>query len=172
MDAEISQEVSNSFSDMLTLLVRYDKFKGTAPKDKKLVIVVNTMGGSVYHGLEICNEILKLRKIGYHVTTKTTSFVASMGSSILACGDERIVSRFADVLIHCPLMTNPAEMSETYPEIIRKGVNMKALWNRMIEVYVQCGVPLALLKSIEKSNLDRYLGAEECLKYKLATAIE
>lgn len=170
LDVEINQEISNVITDLIKALVKYDKYRGT-PKDKlTLTFEVNSPGGSVPHGMLIYKSLVDLKKLGYHVTTRTTSYTASMGSVILCAGNDREISEFGEVLVHCPLSGN-AKDYETLPETTNKLEMMERCWTNMCVGYKSVGVPEKILREIRNSNLDKMYSAEQCLKLGIATEI-
>lgn len=69
-------------------------------KLSKLVIYINSGGGSAFDGLGVCDVILAAQRDGFHVTTEANGLVASAAVPIFAVGDTRISSPGTIFMIH------------------------------------------------------------------------
>ncbi len=65
--------------------------------DAPITIIMNNLGGDVFHGMAIYDAIKKCRS---HVTVKATGYVMSMGSLILQAADSRVLTPHAVMMIH------------------------------------------------------------------------
>ena len=71
-------------------------------EDKKITIFLNSPGGSVFHGMNMYNEIIRARMEGFHTTTVNMGMCASMGSIILLAGDEVQSYEASTFMMHLP----------------------------------------------------------------------
>jgi len=67
---------------------------------KPITFVLNSPGGSVIAGLALLDYINKLRTDGHYVTVVVLGMAASMGGILLQAGDNRVIGKYAQVLIH------------------------------------------------------------------------
>lgn len=67
---------------------------------KPITIDINSPGGFVSEGLALYDQILRMRRLGHHVTTRAVGVAASMGAVLLQAGDVRIADPRAKILIH------------------------------------------------------------------------
>jgi ATP-dependent protease ClpP protease subunit len=66
----------------------------------KLVIYINSGGGSAFDGLGVCDVILAAQKDGFDVTTEANGLVASAAVPIFAVAQKRISSPGTIFMIH------------------------------------------------------------------------
>jgi len=87
-----------SGNDTLALwkTIQVAKHKGL----KKLIIYINSGGGSAFDGLGVCDVILGAQKDGFHVTTEANGLVASAAVPIFAVADKRISTPGTIFMIH------------------------------------------------------------------------
>lgn len=69
-------------------------------KLSKLIIYINSGGGSAFDGLGVCDVMLAAQKDGFHITTEANGLVASAAVPIFAVGDKRISSPGTIFMIH------------------------------------------------------------------------
>lgn len=70
------------------------------PKPSKIEIVFFSPGGSVFAGMVLFDHIIAMRNEGWHFTTVTRGYAASMGGILLQAGDERVCGPESYILIH------------------------------------------------------------------------
>jgi len=68
-----------------------------ASGDKPIVIIMNNVGGDIFHGMAIFDAIANCKN---HVTIKAYGHAMSMGSVILQAADIRSMSRNSRIMIH------------------------------------------------------------------------
>lgn len=94
--------------------------------DSPITIIMNNIGGNVFHGMAIYDAIKACRS---RIVIKATGHVMSMGSLILQAGDERILSPHAIMMIHhgydshdnhVKTIRSWVDFSEEYDEILNK----------------------------------------------------
>ena len=65
--------------------------------DKPIVIIMNNVGGDIFHGMAIFDAIANCKN---HVRIKAYGHAMSMGSIILQAADSRVMSKNSKVMIH------------------------------------------------------------------------
>ncbi len=65
--------------------------------EKPINIIMNNIGGDVYHGMAIYDAISSCKN---HVTVRVYGHAMSMGSIILQAADQRIMTRHSRIMIH------------------------------------------------------------------------
>jgi ATP-dependent protease ClpP protease subunit len=65
--------------------------------EKPINIIMNNIGGDVYHGMAIYDAISNCKN---HVTIRVHGHAMSMGSIILQAADQRIMTRHSRIMIH------------------------------------------------------------------------
>jgi len=92
----VSEESANGLLNAMSVWHRHDP-------QKPWTIHLNSVGGEIYAGLGIVDELIShsLRGGGTHeITIKTRGLAASMGSMILQAGDHRWIGRNSMLMIH------------------------------------------------------------------------
>jgi len=69
-------------------------------KVKDVRIILNSVGGEVYHGLLLYNTLEEMKKQGTKVIVETRGLCASMAVIVLQGGDERIAAKYSRFLLH------------------------------------------------------------------------
>jgi ATP-dependent protease ClpP protease subunit len=67
---------------------------------EEIEVEINSPGGSVFEGQRIYNALREASARGVKVTTIVDTIAASMGSVILMAGDERLMKRGSQIMIH------------------------------------------------------------------------
>jgi ATP-dependent protease ClpP protease subunit len=65
--------------------------------DKPINIIMNNIGGDIYHGMSIYDAIANCKN---HVTVRVYGHSMSMGSIILQSADQRIMTKHSRIMIH------------------------------------------------------------------------
>lgn len=65
--------------------------------DKPINIIMNNIGGEIYHGMAIYDAISNCKN---HVTVRVYGHAMSMGSIILQSADQRIMTKHSRIMIH------------------------------------------------------------------------
>lgn len=132
-------------------------------------IITLNYGGGVVEGMAIYDSIKLCRS---SVTMKVFGCSNSMGSIILQAADKRLLAPNAEVMIHYGY----ASYSENHPKSIRNAQKKDQKFDKwMVDLY---------LEKIKEKNpnftrtqldrwldFDKYMTAEEAIKYGLADAI-
>lgn len=130
---------------------------------KSITIEINSEGGEVYQALAVIgrmkNSPCKLTTIGY-------GQVMSAASVILAAGDERIISKYAWVMVHEGSAEVGGKVADMI-EFIRQCRREEEQWARIMEDLT------ATPKSawLEMCTKDTYLTPDQCLQLGLVDRI-
>jgi ATP-dependent Clp protease protease subunit len=136
-------------------------------ENKNLTVVLNSPGGSVIHGLALYDFLEGLKGEGWRITTIARGMAASMGGVLLQVGDERIIGKNANLLIHEVSTLGIGKLSEIEDEI----KFTKKLQERLLDI-------LASRSTMTKEQIknkwrrkDWWLGSEETLELGFADRI-
>jgi len=138
-------------------------YLGIKSKEKKIRVVLNSVGGEVYHGLLIYNTLEELVKKGFEIEIEARGVCASMAMIILQAATKRKASKYTRLLLH--------EVSGwTYGKASKVSEESKELGkvNKML-LEIICKKSKLTLKTLEKKikKKDWWLSAEEALEYQL-----
>jgi len=128
-------------------------------KKKTVTIRIYSEGGSVYEALAIVGRLKKYKSM--HIVTEGYGIIASAATIILACGNKRKMSRYAQFMHH----ESSYEASGRHSEItayVKQAEKEEKLWSTWMAEFS---------KKTEKfwydwgKHIDKYLVAKECVKY-------
>lgn len=153
LHGELNEELCNKICKQLLFL----SFK----QAEKIYVILNSVGGEVYHGLLIFNTLEDLKKKGMHITVEARGLCASMGVLILMGGTERIASKYTRFLLHETSSFSYGKVSE-----LKEGVEELEKLNLMLDEILVDRTKLSL-KQLQKMTKKRewWLSTEEALKY-------
>ena len=102
------------------------------PEEKKLELVLYSPGGSVIAGMALYDLLTRMRREGWHITTRANGYAASMGGILLQAGDWRVCDAEAYILIHEIQSGAIGTMGEIEDEVIF----LKKIQERIIDIFV------------------------------------
>lgn len=151
--------------DMANLLVAQMLFLQNENSEADISIYINSPGGVITAGMAIYDT---MQFVGCDVSTYCIGQAASMAAVLLAAGTKgkRFVLPNSRILIHQPLggaRGTATDISIQAEEILR----MRARLNEILAHHT--GQPVSKIE--EDVDRDRFLGAEEAVKYGLADQI-
>jgi len=152
---EMNEEGCNKVSRKLLFL--------QCKKAKNVKIVLNSVGGEVYHALLVYNTIEDLKKSGTKVSIEARGLCASMGVIILMAGTTRIASKYTRFLLHeVSSMTygKASEVKEESRELTKLNLMLDEIIANRSKVSLK-----DLQKKTRKKDL--WLSAEEALNWGL-----
>jgi ATP-dependent protease ClpP protease subunit len=79
--------------------------------EKPINIIMNNIGGDVYHGMAIYDAISNCKN---HVTIRVHGYAMSMGSIILQAADTRIMTKHSRIMVHYGSFGMEAHNKTTY----------------------------------------------------------
>ena len=134
---------------------------------KEITVILNTIGGEVYHGLLIFNTMEDLKRKGMKINIEARGVCASMGVIILMGGSFRSSSKYSRFLLHevsSWAFGKASEVKEESEELVKV--------NRMLDEIVADRTKLSF-DTLQKKTKKRdwWLSAEEALKYGLIEKI-
>ena len=114
-------EPSNPYID--GALFQQELFELDRPDDyKRIIININSPGGNVVEGYNICNGILKTKT---PVDTCCTGIAASMAATVFMMGRKRIMADYAALMIHNPFGGDDKKMLGAMKNSLIKMVSAK-----------------------------------------------
>ena len=158
----LSEEVNDTTASLIVAQLLY--LEAQDP-DKDIQFYINSPGGSVTAGLAIYDTI---RFIKAPVHTIAMGIAASMASLLLASGDKRSLLPHTKVMIHQPLIPEGIGGKETEISILAKDLSQtRKTISKILSKHTGKS-----LKQIEKDiEDDRYMNAEEAIRYGIANTI-
>lgn len=127
-------------------------------KKKTVTVKIYSEGGSVYEALAIVG---RLKKYNCHIVTEGYGIIASAATILLACGDRRKMSKYAEFMHH----ESSYEVGGRHSEIVaytKQAEKEERRWSKWMAEFS---------KKTEKfwyewgKHIDKYLTAAECIKY-------
>jgi len=153
LHGELDQELCSKICKRLLYL----HFK----KAKDIYLILNSIGGEVYHGLLIFNTLEDLKKKGDKITVEARGLCASMGLWILLGGSERTASKYTRFLLHETWTFTYGKVSE-----LKEGIVELEKMSLMLDQILVDRSKLSLKELQQKTKKkDWWLSAEEALKY-------
>lgn len=140
----------------------------TEEKNPVIEVYINSHGGytSELWGLLTLLNIAKHRGIG--IVTFNIGSAYSCGSMLAVYGDHRVMSKYADNLMH---LGSGGGIVETFKQLDRHTEHMNKHFKKIIDLYAEhTKIPKKKLeKMLEDDNM--FLDAEQCLKMGLCDEI-
>ena len=159
LHGELNEELCNRVCKKLVYL--------DLKKAKEINIVLNSVGGEVYHGLLIFNTLEDLKKKNIKVIIEARGLCASMGVWVLLGGSERTSSKYTRFLLHETSSFTYGKVSE-----MKEGVQELEKLNLMLDDIIVNRTKISLQRLQQKTRKrEWWLSAEEALKYGLIDRI-
>jgi ATP-dependent Clp protease protease subunit len=160
INEEVTEDSMFKACYLLDRLVELDKHDG---KKKDIEIVLDSPGGSIYHGLSLISKIESLRENDYKIITTTNSIAMSMAFMILLCGSDRRGQKHSRIMCHQPYSgmwySTLQDMEESVEET-------KALWVRLKELIIKyTNITDEQLEDIKSRKYDWFMWSEEALEF-------
>ena len=152
LDGEVTQEACMELCSLLLLLEREDP-------EAPVTLIISSPGGSVMAGLALIDV---MADVSCPVHTVALGMVASMGSVILACGDERAAYPHAEVMVHQIMAGGGGMSQQTDVEIAARHT---ARLRRTLDELLAAHSKLTAEEVHDLTERDCYLTAEEALGY-------
>lgn len=134
-----------------------------------ITIIMNNLGGDVFHGMAIFDAISICRS---YVTVQATGYVMSMGSLILQAADERVLSPNAVMMIH-----HGYESQNNHVKTVRNWVKFGERYDKEVlnNIYLsrikEKHPDFSMAKLDKLLNFDTILTSQETVGYGLADKI-
>jgi ATP-dependent Clp protease protease subunit len=158
----LDTEVTNASA---SLIVSQLLFLESENPDKDILMYINSPGGSVVAGMSIYDTMQYIRP---NISTIVLGQAASMASLLAAAGQKgkRYILPHATHMIHQPL--GGASGQATDVEIQTREL---LRWKTILTEIYQCHTGKSLKQLNQDMDRDRFLTAEESVKYRLADEI-
>ncbi len=93
-----------------------DHLSRRAGPDQAIRLILNSPGGSVFHGMALYDFLQELRLRGHELTTVGLGWSASMAGILLMAGDKRVMGANSWLMIHEPSSMGVGKVSEIQDE--------------------------------------------------------
>lgn len=134
-----------------------------------IVIVMNNVGGDVYHGRAIYDAIRSCRS---HVTIKALGHAMSMGSVILQSADLRIMAPNARQMVHYGSAGVPEQHAKTFQRWAKEYEKLDGWMEQIYLAKMKAVDPTVTLQKVKKLlEHDTFLSAEKSIELGLADKI-
>jgi len=159
LHGELNEELCNKICKRLLYLQQQGK--------EEITVVLNSVGGEVYHGLLIYNTLEDLKRSGIKVIMEARGVCASMAVVILQGASVRKASKYTRFLLHEVSSWAYGKASEVKEE----SEELEKV-NSMLDEIIALRSKLTL-RQLKKKTKKRnwWLSAEEALKYELIDEI-
>lgn len=152
LTGEVEEHMATSVVAQLLLL------EAEAPK-KDITLYIHSPGGCVHSGLQIIDTMNYIKS---DVSTVVTGMAASMGAAILSAGTKgkRFALPHAQIMVH---QVSSGTRGHVEDQRIRLEHSIKL--NELLGKMIADNVGLSYEDYMSSVNRDRWLGADEALKY-------
>lgn len=133
-----------------------------------ITIDINSPGGYVTDGLAIYDQIMRMRRMGHHVTTRGCGLVASMAAVIFQAGDVRIMDPRAKMLLH----EGSAGAGGTIGQIEDAKAFIDMLTSDVIDILAERSTLSKRQLAAKWRRKDWWLTADEAVKFGFADKVE
>ena len=136
----------------------FEQFKFDLSQLKgEIIINIKSYGGDLHEALAIHDYI---RSLDNRVVTKIVGATASSGTIISFAGDERLISKNSQYLIHKPMITSMGN-SDDYEKILSM---LQDLDKQLVELYAERS-KLSKEEILDLMTQDKWISAEKALEY-------
>lgn len=161
----VDEDSTFEFMNCINKLLAFDEKMG----DKKPVeIMINSCGGSVYHGLTIMSKIEELIDMGYHIITTNIGMCFSMAFMIFICGNERRIYRYARCMYHDISTMVYGKLQEIREDLKESDELIGIIDKKVVEV---TNLKKEELIGWRERKIDKYFSATESIEYGIADII-
>jgi len=141
-------------------------YLGSVSKEP-IKVILNSVGGEVYHALLIYNTLTSLRKEGIRITIEVRGLAASMGLIILQAGSERLTTKYTRFLMH-EITTWAFGKASQVEEEAKEAKKVNDMLYEIISERTGKSIKVIAKKCKKK---DVWMNADEALKYGLIDKI-
>jgi ATP-dependent protease ClpP protease subunit len=134
---------------------------------KPVDVLFNTEGGDVQAGLRMYDAILEYPG---HVRCVVESLAASMGSIVMLAGDEVLIYKGAEVMIHPPEAVFPPEARGTADNLEAAAAMLRKTEARLLDIYSgKMGLDPEKVKAVW--GVEPYINAENAIRLGLVDKV-
>lgn len=164
IDGEIVPNYSPKGVSLLDVISQVESQKDC----DELVVFINSIGGSVYAGVNI---IMYLIDTGKKIITVGGDIVASIATVIFMAGDERYISDSTEFMIHLPYINGGDGYAMTADDLRAMEKELRGIENFLINFY---STRTGLTDEIIKALLDEetWLRPEHVVSLGIASLLE
>lgn len=133
----------------------------TDPENSPIEIQFNSPGGAIVSGMALFDCIQGMRAAGFHVTTSSIGYAASMAGILLQAGDTRVMGAESWLMIHEASFGTAGKIGEV--EDTMKWV--EAVQNRILDIFAsRSNLTKRQLKNRWKRK-DWWLSSDQALEF-------
>lgn len=140
----------------------YDLDKKNNNQNKKITLLLNTYGGSIWAGNIIVGMINFLQGEGYEITAIVQGFAFSMGFDILLACDKRYGYSFSEYMLH------QSQCGSPYGALVQGERAMqynKKQWDKAVDMYVnKTNITREEIEKMYEMDRDWFMLCEEALE--------
>lgn len=153
---------------MAETIIKTLSILGSQDQDKPITILLNNLGGDVYHGLAIYDAI---KLCPSPIIIKAYGYVMSMGAIILQAADERVMAPNAKMMIHSGDTAVIGHVKNVY-RWVEEGKKLDRTCELILLDKIREKHLVYKLKDLQKLlDFDTFLSAEEAVNLGLADRI-
>lgn len=158
----VGDEMALECQHYLQRIYDMDKANGVKDEDKKITILLNTYGGSIWAGNIIVGMINFLQSEGYEITAIVQGFAFSMGFDILVSCDKRYGYSFSEYMLH------QSQCGSPYGALVQGERSMqynKKQWEKAVDLYVsKTNLTRKEIEDMYDRDKDWFMLCEEALE--------
>lgn len=126
---------------------------------KTITVKINSYGGDVYTALAIVGRMKECKRCRVH--TKGYGKIMSASTAILAAGDKRFMSKYAEFMHHESSYEVPGPLRESeHQQALKESLNLSEKWCALMSELT--GIPKQFWKQ-RGVGKDYYLSPQKCL---------
>ncbi|MBM2812442.1 MAG: clpP [Chloroflexi bacterium] len=160
---EITDQEAERFSKAVLLMAIERAHRPSTP----LNIYINSGGGSVGAGLAMMQMMDEVRRLyGVKINTIITGYAYSMGAIVFQAGDRRTMGIYSTMMLHSSSWVLSGEDEKIFEDYAKLAEN----YRRLVAALFARRSKFRTARWWERyiySGHDRFLSAEQCLKYGL-----
>ena len=162
----IDEDSTFEFMNCINRLLAFDNKIG---ERKPVEIMINSCGGSVYHGFTIMSKIEELIDMGYHIITTNIGMCFSMAFMIFICGSERRIYRYARCMYHDISTMISGKLQEIKEDVKESEELIDVIDRKIVDA---TNLKKEQLLGWRERKIDKYFSAIDSVKYNIANIIE
>lgn len=158
---EIDRNVTFKTSYYLQRLRDIDNNNKIPMKDRKpITLIINTYGGFVYEGCGLVSLMEEMVEDGYKIITICDSFAMSFGFTILVCGSERYMRRYATAMCHQVSSGTQGTIAQQKKQLA-ESIRLNDMMMKIIMKHTN--MTREEIENMINNSEDMYMDAETCL---------
>ncbi len=167
---EITSDEAEKFSKTMWIIAQ-SRVDIVRSEDKAMTIFINSPGGDVPAGFAIMEMVYRLRRdYQIPVTMIVTGVAYSMAAVVLQSASHRVMGELSTLMLHSPSWVLAGKDSQIFQDYERLADGYKRFIGKIFFQRTGYKTPEWWIKFIY-SERDRFLTADECLKFGLVDEV-